>query len=405
MTNYYDCYQKRPVFSDAFFGQFLRTLGKTYAQCADVGECFVTLAKIQDEDFESWYQAWFAMAEDIEKLANQSWQAQHHLTAASTYLRACEYYRASEFFLRGNSEDPRIIPCFDKVRECFERALQGLHPTARKVAIPYDQQTLGGYWFSTEQPARANLILPGGYDSTVEESYPLVPIALQHGYNILIFDAPGQGQVLRRQKLYMRPDFEHVLAQVLDWLDRQFELGSHQYVLIGRSFGGYLAPRGACGEKRLAGLICDPGQMDIAGSLNTLLSPELMALLKQGKAKAINDIFYQLFAQNKMKEFYFHSRMNCHGVDTPYAYLREMLDYTFVDRVEEITCPTLICDNPSDRISSRGNTLYEALTCEKSYAVFDGGMGAGTHCEADASGQFQRIVFDWLNARFTARWS
>jgi dienelactone hydrolase len=38
-------------------------------------------------------------------------------------------------------------------------------------------------------------------------------------------------------------------------------------VLVGRSFGGLLAPRGASGEPRLAAMIVDPGQYDIAGSL------------------------------------------------------------------------------------------------------------------------------------------
>lgn len=400
MTNYYDLYQNTPVLSDEFFGQFLRTLGKSYVQCADIGECFVTLAKIKDEDFESWYHAWFNLAEGVELLAIKSLDAKHQLTSALTFLRASEYYRASEFFLRANLEDPRIIPCFDKIRDCFEHALKGLHPSAKKISIPYDNQTLDGYLFNSKQPAKATLILPGGYDSTVEESYTLVPSALQHNYNILIFDAPGQGHVLRRKKLYMRPDFEHVLSQVLDWMDDLADLSSHNYVLIGRSFGGYLAPRAACEEKRLAALICDPGQMDIGGSLNKLLPPALMELFVAGRAEEINHHFYHLFAQNKMKEFYFLSRMNTHGIATPFEYLQEMLRYTFIDRVDKIRCPTLICDNPSDKISNRGNTLYDALQCEKSYARFEALMGAGMHCEADAYGQFQRVIFDWLDERF-----
>ncbi|KTD65666.1 alpha/beta hydrolase family protein [Legionella spiritensis] len=401
MSNYYDVYRKLPDYCDEFFGQFLRTLGKSYSQCADIGECFVTLANIRDNDFESWYHAWFARARDVEQLADSSWEAKHYLTAATTCLRAVEYYRASEFFLRANLSDPRIIPCFDRLGGCFERAMQVLHPEATPVAIPYDRQTLSGYLFPAASPAKATLIIPGGYDSTFEEHYPLIPPAMQHRYNVLIFDGPGQGHVLRRQKLYMRPDFEHVVSQVLDWLDGLTNMSDRNYVLIGRSFGGYLAPRAACGEKRIKALVCDPAQMDIAASLDKLLPPALMTSFREGREREINEYFHTLFSQNKMTEFYFRSRMNTHGITTPFNYLREMTRYTLADRVTDILCPTLLCANPNDRISTRANTLYDALQCEKTYVEFRAESGAGMHCEADANGQFQRILFDWLNEHFS----
>lgn len=97
-ANYYDMYQKTGIFSDEFFGQFLRTLGKCYVQCADVGECYATLSKITDKDGESWYKAWYEMANTLKTKANISWEANHFITAAYAYLRAAEYYRASEFF-------------------------------------------------------------------------------------------------------------------------------------------------------------------------------------------------------------------------------------------------------------------------------------------------------------------
>ena len=34
-------------------------------------------------------------------------------------------------------------------------------------------------------------------------------------------------------------------------------------MLVGRSFGGVIAPRGASGEPRLAAMVVDPGQYDI----------------------------------------------------------------------------------------------------------------------------------------------
>jgi len=45
------------------------------------------------------------------------------------------------------------------------------------------------------------------------------------------------------------------------------EVDARRIVLVGRSFGGLLAPRGAAGTPRLAALIVDPGQYDMAAGL------------------------------------------------------------------------------------------------------------------------------------------
>lgn len=396
--NYYDLYQRHPLFSDEFFGQFLRTLGKCYAQCADVGECYAVLAKIKDNDFNSWYDSWQDMAKYLEDIGSSCLAKKHRISAGYSFLRATEYYRASEFFLRARSNDSRIIHAFDKVRACFERSLDCLHTNWHKATIPFDNTFLEGYLFLTDL-SKATLVVPGGYDSTVEELYPLVTQALNHGYSILIFDGPGQGQVLRRRKIYMRPDFEHVIKQVLDWLDVYPKM-NRQYVLVGRSFGGYLAPRAACFDNRLKALIADPGQIDIAGSISRIIPEMIYSSLKMGDRNSVNSYFERLFASDMMKAFYFKSRMAVHGISNPFDYLTEMNRYQFVDEVANIRCPTLVCDNPSDRISNRGNSLYEALTCEKTYALFDAKRGAGMHCEADAHGQFFQVVFDWLDEKF-----
>ena len=67
------------------------------------------------------------------------------------------------------------------------------------------------------------------------------------------------------------------------------------------------------------------------------------------------------------------------------------------DRVETIVCPTLVCDNPVDTVSSRGNTLYEALRCEKTLITFSPEEGVGGHCEAGAASLFEQRVFDWID--------
>src|SRR5215467_8822977 len=65
----------------------------------------------------------------------------------------------------------------------------------------------------------------------------------------------------------MRPDWENVVRAVVDFVLARPEVDPGRVALIGWSFGGYLAPRAASGEPRLAACIADPGQWDLLEAL------------------------------------------------------------------------------------------------------------------------------------------
>src|SRR6185437_11454490 len=103
----------------------------------------------------------------------------------------------------------------------------------------------------------------GGYDGTAEELYAAACPALARGYAFAAVDGPGQGALLYDQRVPMRPDWENVVPRMFDALVTNPEVDPTRVTLVGRSFGGFLAPRGAAGEHRLAALIVDPGQFDM----------------------------------------------------------------------------------------------------------------------------------------------
>jgi alpha-beta hydrolase superfamily lysophospholipase len=82
------------------------------------------------------------------------------------------------------------------------------------------------------------------YDGTAEFMLPAKgEIAVREGYNLLSFDGPGQGTSSRNLKLYFRPDYEQVIAQVATYAKSLPHVNPHKLILWGESFGGYLAPR------------------------------------------------------------------------------------------------------------------------------------------------------------------
>jgi hypothetical protein len=115
---------------------------------------------------------------------------------------------------------------------------------------------------------RSTILAPCGFDSTAEAGYAATGyMALPRGHNILFWDGPGQGGMLYEYGVPMRPDFESVVSPVINWLLEQPGVDPKGLVLLGRSFAGYLAPRAASFEHRLAALVCDPGQVEFVSRI------------------------------------------------------------------------------------------------------------------------------------------
>ena len=98
------------------------------------------------------------------------------------------YYRAADFYLHGNPDDPRILEAWQKSRDSFRRGAALLDQPVETVRIPYEQTTLPGYIFKPDQSdrPRKTLIIQTGFDGTAEELYFTNAVfALQRGYNVV----------------------------------------------------------------------------------------------------------------------------------------------------------------------------------------------------------------------------
>jgi pimeloyl-ACP methyl ester carboxylesterase len=171
-------------------------------------------------------------------------------------------------------------------------------------------------------------------------------------------------------------------------------------VLVGRSFGGYLAPRAATFEHRLAALIADPGQFDMFDMAMARMPQEMREAIEQNDPKV--DSFLEKMVQDDARRFFLAARMRTFGAKRLKEFLLMQREYSLKGLAEKIQCPTLVCDNATDAIAGgQAKELYEALRCPKDYVLFTAEEGAEGHCEGGAQVLFNSKVFDWLDKTLT----
>ncbi|HTS98190.1 MAG TPA: alpha/beta hydrolase [Streptosporangiaceae bacterium] len=377
--------------------QLERTLIGAYAGAADLGEAMATAGRVAPGDYGEWYREWAHTAEVALAAAQDAAAAGHGPMAARGYLRSAEYWRQAYFFLRHDLADERVRTGYRRQREAFRKAGPFLPFTVEAVAIPFRPVPMPGYVFRPASGGpRPTVLFTGGFDGTAEELIKYgVRAALEAGWNAVAWDGPGQGGMLVEHGVTMRPDFEAVLAPVVDWTLAQPGLADPaRLMLVGRSLGGYLAPRGASGEPRIAALVCDPGQYDFTSRFRSMFTDDDWQKVLDADP-ALDASLQGLLSQPRDREFY-GARMAAMGAATFGAWLRALTGYTLAGRAAKISCPTLITEGEGD-FASQSRTLFDALTCAKQYRGFTASEGGGGHCEGMGQRLWEQAAFSWLS--------
>ncbi|GIF70779.1 alpha/beta hydrolase family protein [Asanoa siamensis] len=389
---------------DELFGaQTLRTMGHTPYGGADIGECLATLARVQGTDLDSWYNEWTLTANRVQALAEAEETAGHTESARLAYWRASNYFRNAGTMMLGAPLDRRAVEANLRQTDAFRRGAALMPSPPRQVEIPFGDRTMPGYLFRTEGETRDRplLICVGGYDGTAEELYFFNgAAALARGYDVLTFDGPGQGAALLQRGMVMRPDYENVLTPVVDFVLEQAAIDVNRIALIGLSLGGYLAPRAASGEHRLAACIADGGQYDLFDSVLKLMPGPVARGFAEGRpsSTAVLRRVLRGFERRSTAGWSLRRGQLVHGAADAVTYIDMLRDYTMKGRAGRITCPMLVCHAEGDPLGAQAPELYDALTTRKQLITFTVAEGAGDHCEAGARTLFHARAFGWLDS-------
>jgi dienelactone hydrolase len=387
------------LMSDPILNQVLLFyLGEAWTGMTDIGECLETASRVEKGDPWSWTLAWEKTADRLAKLGAEAEAGKLIRTAGQSYLRAASYYRAAAHRHPEPASRHMARLAAEAVR-CYGKAL-ALLPELGGVAvrIPYEKTSLPGYFFKAQgSKAAPVLIVHQGRDAWAQDCTYIAREALARGISCLLFDGPGQGEVIRLQGLVFRPDWEKVLSPAVDWVQKQPCVDPMRIGVIGMSMGGALAPRAAAYEQRIKIVVANPGVLNWSRVITDYFSrnlPELMPLLDADPG-AFDAKMDALMRQSPFFDWAIKDMEWRHGGSTPSELIKRIRAFDATADVPKIRARVLVIDGEGEEYG-QGQALYDALNCPKDYMKFSAEDTALLHVQVGALAFSTTRIMDWI---------
>ncbi|MFD8634746.1 alpha/beta hydrolase family protein [Streptomyces sp. NPDC059533] len=324
-------------------------------------------------------------------------------------LRAAQYYGQALFFVLGSDDPGAEEKLYKAGRGAWDTFCDLCEPAPVKAAVPYGTTPLPVWFFrpDTSTAPRPTVILTNGSDGQNVDMWTYgVPAALDRGWNALVYDGPGQGQLLFVDRVVFTPTWEKVVTPLVDWLTARADVDPGRIALTGLSMAGDLAPRAAAFEPRIAALAAMPGCVEPWLGF----PPEIRKILTPDKQQT-NDIWNKEVVPELPPDAVDVMKKRFEPFSVPamlearrgklftdfYTPATRVQALSITDVVGRIKAPTLVLDYEGEQFyPGQPRLMYEALTSPKDYVKLTAQQGAQLHCSPMAPQLHCEVVFDWL---------
>ena len=308
------------------------------------------------------------------------------------------YLRMSEFFIYDT--DPKKKQryqeaCdlfYDYYSDYFDKGIVQRHK------VPY----CGGYLpvmvTKAKGKYKGSVLLHGGNDSYYEELFfPMLYFA-ENGFDVYLYEGPGQGGVLRVQNMKFTYKWERPTKAVLD------HFGLDDVTIVGASLGGYLAPRAAAFDKRIKRvvgwsifpdffdvLICDHPK-PVRSTIDFMFSMGLDA--------PMNKLYTSMMEKEEIVKWNLLHGMYAYDAETPADYVRKIRRFTLKNIADKIEQDVLIIGANKDHfiMPYLFHEEFDLLKNARSLTLrlLTDKQDAGAHCNVGNSKLALDSVIKWV---------
>ncbi|RAK98753.1 hydrolase psoB [Aspergillus ibericus CBS 121593] len=391
----------------AFNFQYLIALGDALTGGSDIAPVLGAAKNIQAGDMESFSSQFYKLANYTKAMAENPENAYDPVNVRDMWFSTAQYFRRADIYLHGNWSNPLIDSLWAEQTAAFDKAMAALPVPGQWVRIPAQKGnfTIEAIWYGasdSNSQQLPTLVIGNGFDAAQEDSYHyFVAAALARGWNCITYEGPGQPTVLRNQHIGFIPDWEDVVIPVVDYVLSQKSqvVDPDRLVLVGNSFGGYLAARAAAFEPRLSAVVLIDGVWDLYAGFSAQLPSDLLAIYEAGNYTTFDQEILSLRSSDQL------STNTAWGLDqglwtfrthSPSDFFNQTKQYRLADVAARINMPVFVGDAEFENIfPGQPQQVADAIGDNATYHMFNG--TAGYHCQTGAGQEMTTTMFGWLN--------
>jgi alpha-beta hydrolase superfamily lysophospholipase len=301
------------------------------------------------------------------------------------------YDRAAEFFM--SPSDPRAAAIRNSFRATMREAY-GVGPES----VPYEGAELPVYDLRPVSAHGDPILVFGGFDSYIEEFFPLLFALAGTGRRVIAFEGPGQGAALQDGDLAMTPDWGPCVTTVLD------HFRTHEVTAIGISLGGALVMRAAAVEPRLARVVafdvCDD-QLDTATDRLGAAGAVLQTLLRLRARGMVNASARAASSRQPYLGWALQQGMHVTGTGSPYHFLRAAATMQTRTCSADVRADVLLLAGDEDHLIPRRMLARQAATLTSARSIttrlFTAQEHASHHCQIGNIGLAGDVILQWIS--------
>ncbi|MCR4763386.1 MAG: alpha/beta fold hydrolase [Lachnospiraceae bacterium] len=314
---------------------------------------------------------------------------------------AIAYYRMSEFFMYDGDPDKKKY--YEKATKLFDAYyadfFEGEHKRIDRVEVPFGDVKLPVMHVVPTGKSRGTIVLHGGNDSYFEEFLFSVLYLQEKGFEVYMFEGPGQGGVMRLQGVHFTHEWEKPTGAILDYFHLE------DVTIIGISLGGYLAPRAAALDKRIKRVVAwsvFPCFQDILVSMQPMPVQRAFHLFMKLHAKGLLNLVFEKKAK-KSPIIDWGIRHGCYAYEAPdaYSYAKKLKLYDLAPVADRITQDMLILGANGDHfidyrlIGREINMLTNVRSL--TFRLFTDKEDAQNHCNVGNGKLALDTICDWID--------
>lgn len=312
---------------------------------------------------------------------------------------AIAYWRMAEFFMYDG--DKRKKSTYQKAVDLFYEYYKTYFESGRveRIRIPFQTGYLPVMYAKAKGTAKDRILLHGGNDSYYEELFfPMLYLAEQ-GFDVYLFEGPGQGGVLRVQGMKFQAEWEKPVAAVLDCLKLR------DVTIIGASLGGYLAPRAAAFDRRISRVV---GWSVFPDFFHVILSdhPPVMTKIMERlfdlrfMEGPLNMFYRKMMSSNELIRWNLLHGMYAYDAKSPSEYVQKIRKFTLRGIADKIEQDVLVIGAKEDHFIHPRlfHEEYDLLTNVRSltFKLFTEKQTAGAHCNVGNPKLVLDSIIHWI---------